>query len=77
MTAEIIYKETHLRNDVPFGTELWWVTASGEFARLLSLEEKKGFEVVIGGSVNGEVMRFTPEYQRKFLLPNGDTVVPT
>lgn len=74
MTAEIVIPGSS-NEQIPAGAGIHWLNALGRFAYLHSLPKGEGFRVVTDDNL-GDELAVTPENQRRFVLPNGQMVIP-
>lgn len=74
MTAEIVVPGRS-NEGIPAGTSIYWLNQGGEFVHLDSLPKEQGFRVVAGDDTE-DVLAVTFQNKRKFLLPNGQMVIP-
>lgn len=74
MTAEIVIPGRS-NEPIPPGDIIFWLNALGRLASLHSLSEGEGFSVATDDDRGGG-LAVTPENRRRFLLPNGQMVIP-
>jgi len=76
MTAEIVVPDRSNDGVAP-GESLWWLDGLGRFVCLLSHNKGEGFEVKVDGISDPNNLVVTPKNRRKFMLPNGQWIIPS